>query len=101
MIRLQAPAKAGRHRSCYPRFCLGTRATLAPAEARWRGGIKCRLIRVHLSARGAKDATSATGAERRVPFSFQLHGQMLPAGQYLVTSDSNGVVEIEGVRGAI
>jgi hypothetical protein len=34
-----------------------------------------------------------------VPFPFQLHGQMLPAGQYLLTSDSNGVVEIEGVRG--
>jgi hypothetical protein len=29
----------------------------------------------------------------------QLHGQMLPAGQHLVTSVGNGVVEIEGVRG--
>jgi hypothetical protein len=41
----------------------------------------------------------AATVEVKVPFSFQLHGQMLPAGQYLVTSDGNGVVEIEGVRG--
>ena len=41
----------------------------------------------------------AATVQVKVPFPFQLHGQMLPAGQYLVTSDSNGVVEIEGVRG--
>ena len=41
----------------------------------------------------------AATVQVNVPFSFQLHGQMLPAGQYLVTSDGNGVVEIEGVRG--
>jgi hypothetical protein len=41
----------------------------------------------------------AATVQVKVPFPFQLHGQMLPAGQYLVTSDGNGVVEIEGVRG--
>ena len=41
----------------------------------------------------------AATVQVKVPFPVQLHGQMLPAGQYLVTSESNGVVEIEGVRG--
>jgi hypothetical protein len=41
----------------------------------------------------------AATVQVKVPFPFQLHGQMLPAGQYLVTSEGNGVVEIEGVRG--
>jgi len=41
----------------------------------------------------------AATVEVRVPFPFELHGQTLPAGHYLVTSDGNGVVEIEGVRG--
>jgi hypothetical protein len=41
----------------------------------------------------------AATVQVRIPFPFELHGQTLPAGQYLVTSDGNGVVEIEGVRG--
>ena len=41
----------------------------------------------------------AATVQVKVPFSFQLNGQMLPAGQYLVTSSPNGVVQIEGVRG--
>ena len=48
---------------------------------------------------GLGGTAGAATVEVKVPFAFQLHGQMLPAGQYLVTSDSNGVVEIEGVRG--
>jgi len=41
----------------------------------------------------------AATIQANVPFAFPLRGHMLPAGQYLVTSDGNGVVEIEGVRG--
>jgi len=41
----------------------------------------------------------AATVQVRVPFPFQLHGQTLPAGQYLVTTQPGGVVEIEGVRG--
>ena len=37
--------------------------------------------------------------EVKVPFPFQVHGQMLPAGQYRVTSNEDGVVEILGERG--
>jgi hypothetical protein len=45
---------------------------------------------------GLGGTARAATVEVKVPFPFQLHGQMLPAGQYLVTSDSNGVFEIEG-----
>jgi len=48
---------------------------------------------------GLGGTAGAATVQVKVPFPFQLHGQMLPAGQYLVTSESNGVVEIEGVRG--
>ena len=48
---------------------------------------------------GLAGTAGAATVQVKVPFPFQLHGEMLPAGQYLVTSDANGVVEIEGVRG--
>src|SRR5258705_3811254 len=41
----------------------------------------------------------ASIVELKVPFPFQVHGQMLPAGQYRVTSNEDGVVEILGERG--
>src|SRR5258706_13357077 len=41
----------------------------------------------------------ASIVEVKVPFPFQVHGQMLPAGQYRVTSNYDGVVEILGERG--
>ena len=41
----------------------------------------------------------ASIVEVKVPFPFLVHGQMLPAGQYLVTSAGTGVVEIIGERG--
>lgn len=41
----------------------------------------------------------ASIVEVKVPFPFQVHGQMLPAGQYRVTSNEDGVVEILGERG--
>jgi hypothetical protein len=41
----------------------------------------------------------ASTVEVKVPFPFLVHGQMLPAGQYLVTSAGTGVVEITGERG--
>ena len=48
---------------------------------------------------GLGGTARAATVEVKVPFPFQLHGQMLPAGQYLVTSDSNGVFESKaGIR---
>ena len=41
----------------------------------------------------------ASIVEIKVPFPFQVRGQMLPAGQYRVTSNADGVVEILGERG--
>jgi hypothetical protein len=41
----------------------------------------------------------ASIVEVKVPFPFQVRGQMLPAGQYRVTSNADGVVEILGERG--
>ena len=41
----------------------------------------------------------ASIVEVKVPFPFQVRGQMLPAGQYRVTSNEDGVVAILGERG--
>ncbi len=41
----------------------------------------------------------ATTVEARVPFSFQVQGQTLPAGRYVVADDGTGVVRITGERG--
>ena len=41
----------------------------------------------------------ATTVEARVPFPFQVQGQTLPAGRYLVADDGTGVVRITGERG--
>jgi hypothetical protein len=41
----------------------------------------------------------ATTVEARVPFPFQVQGQTLPAGRYLVENDGTGVVRIVGERG--
>jgi len=41
----------------------------------------------------------ASIVEVKVPFPFQVRGQMLPAGEYRVTNNGDGVVEIIGERG--
>ena len=41
----------------------------------------------------------ASTVEVKVPFPFQVRGQMLPAGEYRVTTNGDGVVEILGERG--
>jgi hypothetical protein len=41
----------------------------------------------------------ASTVEMKVPFPFQVHGQTLPAGQYRVTSNEGGILEILGERG--
>ena len=41
----------------------------------------------------------ASTVEVKVPFPFQVRGQTLPAGEYRLTNNGNGVVEIFGERG--
>lgn len=55
------------------------------------------LLLAGLAVSTATPARAAT-IEVKVPFAFVVHGETLPAGQYLVTDDA-GVVQFEGEHG--
>ena len=59
---------------------------------------KSAIVAVALLLLGGGTARAST-IEVKVPFPFVVHGQLLPAGQYLLERDGTDVVMIRGEHG--